>query len=78
MAMRSSEGGHIRRQAEEDRDAAREHRQCKPDPQHHRRARNVERPWMRGRENEIQQPAAERYRGEHRRERQPSLWLLAG
>ena len=60
--------GDVRRQAEEDGDAPREHRQHEPDPEHHRRADDVERPGPLGGQQQVQHAAAQGYRREHRRE----------
>ena len=60
--------GDGRRQAEEDGDAPREHRQHEPDPEHHRRADDVERPGPLGGQQQVQHAAAQGYRREHRRE----------
>ena len=60
--------GDVRRQAEEDGDAPREHRQHEPDPEHHRRADDVERPGPLSGQQQVQHAAAQGYRREHRRE----------
>lgn len=60
--------GDVRRQTEEDGDAPREHRQHEPNPEHHRRADDVERPGPLGGQQQVQHAAAQGYRREHRRE----------